>query len=130
MGAVLFYFFGLTPAFFIYGLMTCALITVTFVDIERREIPDVISIPGILAGILLVTAFRLDGDHMGSGINSLIGVLVGGGSMFLLGYIGELIFKKDALGGGDIKLMAMIGAFLGWKLNAPASPKFPTCLSR
>lgn len=113
---ILFSLLGLTPAFFIYTLFSLALLTVSVIDMERREIPDVISLPGIVMGILLVTLFRLRGDLVSSLIDSLLGVLVGGGSMFLLGYLGELVFKKDALGGGDIKLMGMIGAFLGWKL--------------
>jgi len=47
---------------------------------------------------------------------SVIGVLVGGGSIYLMGTLGEWVFKKEAMGGGDVKLLAMIGAFLGWKL--------------
>ncbi len=117
-GMLLLYYFSVTPAFFIYWSFTLALITIVAIDIEHQEIPDVISIPGIFAGMILMTAFRLDGSpsYAGSFFNSLIGVLVGGGSMFLLGVVGELVFRKEALGGGDVKLMGMIGAFLGWKL--------------
>ncbi len=46
---------------------------------------------------------------------SLIGFLVGGGTIFAMGMLGEIIFRKEAMGGGDVKLLAMIGAFLGWK---------------
>jgi leader peptidase (prepilin peptidase)/N-methyltransferase len=86
--------------------------------LEYREIPDVISIPGIFIGMVLMTVFRLDGSdaHVRSFLNSAFGILAGAGSMFLLGFLGELIFRKEALGGGDVKLMGMIGAFLGWKL--------------
>ena len=45
-----------------------------------------------------------------------LGVLVGGGSNYLMGVLGDLIFRKESMGGGDVKLMAMVGAFLGWKL--------------
>lgn len=116
--AGLLYYFSITPAFFIYWLFTCMLIVVIFVDIEHQEIPDVISIPGVFLGIILITAFRIDpsGEYVKAFLNSFLGALVGGGSMFLMGYIGEIIFKKEALGGGDVKLMAMIGAFIGWKL--------------
>ncbi|MFH1837570.1 MAG: prepilin peptidase [Candidatus Omnitrophota bacterium] len=118
LSAVLFYYFSLTAAFFVYWLFASSLMIVTFIDIEYQEIPDEISIPGIFVGIALVTFFKLDasGQHVPALINSALGVLAGGGSMFLLGMIGELIFRKEALGGGDVKLMAMIGAFLGWKL--------------
>ncbi|NQT32087.1 MAG: prepilin peptidase [Candidatus Omnitrophica bacterium] len=104
--------------FFVYAFFTAILIAIIFIDIEHQEIPDIISIPGIVVGILLTTIFRTDGStaYMGSFLNSAFGVLAGGGSMFLLGVFGELVFKKEALGGGDVKLMGMIGAFLGWKL--------------
>jgi leader peptidase (prepilin peptidase)/N-methyltransferase len=67
--------------------------------------------------ILYTAAAAIDHVPLGGALlNSFLGVLVGGGSMFLLGFFGELIFRKESLGGGDVKLMAMIGAFLGWKL--------------
>ncbi|MFH1798039.1 MAG: prepilin peptidase [Candidatus Omnitrophota bacterium] len=115
---LLFHYFSFTPAFFVYCLLTCVLIVVTFIDLERQEIPDVFSLPGIFVGIALVTVFKFGGcgTYLSSFVNSISGVLAGGASMFLLGFFGELIFKKEALGGGDVKLMAMIGAFIGWKL--------------
>jgi leader peptidase (prepilin peptidase)/N-methyltransferase len=114
----LLYYFALTPKFFVYWFFSCALITIVAIDIEHQEIPDVISIPGIIIGLLLMTLLKLDGAdvYLKSFFNSLFGILAGGGSMFLLGVVGELVFKKEALGGGDVKLMGMIGAFLGWKL--------------
>ncbi len=117
-GIGLLYYFSPGPRFFAYWLFTCALIIIAFVDIEKKEIPDVISIPGIFAGMALMTFLRLDasGAYGRSFLNSALGVLAGGGSMLLLGLFGELIFRKEALGGGDVKLMGMIGAFLGWKL--------------
>ncbi|MFH1846402.1 MAG: prepilin peptidase [Candidatus Omnitrophota bacterium] len=113
-----FYHYSVGVSFFCYWLFLCMLIVVTFIDFEYQEIPDVISLPGILVGLALMTVFRLDGSqrYLGSFLNSFIGIIAGGGSMFLLGMFGELIFKKEALGGGDVKLMAMIGAFIGWKL--------------
>ena len=47
---------------------------------------------------------------------SLLGVLVGGGSIYLMGMLGDFLFKKESMGGGDVKLMAMVGAFMGWKM--------------
>jgi leader peptidase (prepilin peptidase)/N-methyltransferase len=49
-------------------------------------------------------------------VNSLLGALAGGGLVYLTGVLGKLAFKKESMGGGDVKLMAMLGAFLGWKL--------------
>lgn len=110
--------FSLSVAFVVYFIYACALIIVVFVDIERREIPDEISIPGIFVGILLMMLVNYGSPRMllDSALNSILGAIVGWGSMFLLAVVGELIFRKEALGGGDMKLMAMIGAFLGWKL--------------
>ena len=51
---------------------------------------------------------------------SVLGALAGGASIYIIGFLGELAFKKEAMGGGDVKLMAMIGSFLGWKLVALA----------
>ncbi|MFC1624067.1 prepilin peptidase, partial [Candidatus Omnitrophota bacterium] len=49
-------------------------------------------------------------------INSILGALIGGGTIYLMGFLGKIVFKKEAMGGGDVKLMAMLGAFLGWKM--------------
>jgi len=70
----------------------------------------VISLPGIVVGILgsLVVpenSFRV----------SLIGTISGGGSLFLVAIAYQWLFKREGMGGGDVKLLAMIGAFLGWK---------------
>jgi len=48
-------------------------------------------------------------------LNSLLGIIAGGGIIFLIALAGLAIFKKEAMGGGDVKLSAMIGAFIGWK---------------
>ncbi len=114
----LLYYLGLSISFFIYWLFSCALIAIIFIDIEHQIVPDVISIPGMFAGIVLIAAnLLISGATLGEVIlTPLLGVIAGGGSMYLMGFFGELVFKKEALGGGDVKLMAMIGAFLGWKL--------------
>jgi leader peptidase (prepilin peptidase)/N-methyltransferase len=54
--------------------------------------------------------------HAYSLASSLVGFIVGGGSIYMMGLIGDIIFRKESMGGGDVKLMAMIGAFLGWKI--------------
>ena len=118
MTMVLYYYFSLCGMFFAYLILTYILIIIVFVDIERQEVPDVLSIPGIPLGIILVAVMTaVDGGPIVKALlNSFLGVLVGGGSMFLLGILGEFVFRKESLGGGDVKLMGMIGAFLGWKL--------------
>jgi leader peptidase (prepilin peptidase)/N-methyltransferase len=70
----------------------------------------VISLPGI--GIGLLVSFLLPQITF---LNSLMGILLGGGSLFLVATLYQWLFKREGLGGGDVKLLAMIGAFLGWK---------------
>jgi leader peptidase (prepilin peptidase)/N-methyltransferase len=116
---LLFLYFGLTAKFFILWFLSSALIVASFIDLRFHEIPDVITLPGIVIGIVLAGLYPpLMGKagNLSSFLDSVFGVLVGGGSIYLAGFIGEFIFKKESMGGGDVKLLAMIGAFIGWKL--------------
>jgi len=116
---LLFMRFGMTAKFFAYAAFVSGLIVATFVDFEIQEIPDQVSIGGIAAGLILAAIFPsiFDTASRFAGIlNSILGVAVGGGSIYAMGVLGKLVFRKEAMGGGDVKLMAMIGAFLGWKL--------------
>ncbi len=116
----LFLSFGFTPKFFAYSALTFGLIVATFVDFQIQEIPDEISIGGIVLGLLLSFAFPSilgDESRWRALLSSFLGVITGGGMIYLLGLTGEAIFKKEAMGGGDVKLLAMIGAFLGWKFT-------------
>ncbi|MFN3740161.1 MAG: prepilin peptidase [Thermodesulfovibrionales bacterium] len=94
-----------------------SLIVITFIDLEHMIIPDIITIPGTFTGIALSLLipdpfFRL--ERLGL-MNSLTGALTGFLLFFIIAIIGSWIFRKEAMGGGDVKLMAMIGAFTGWK---------------
>lgn len=105
-------YFGLTPAFFFSLIFISALIVVSFIDIEFQIIPDVISIPLIALGVVF-TVFFHDGSEMLSGLwRSLTGILVGGGCLLLVS-----ILSKGGMGGGDIKLNAAVGAWIGWKAS-------------
>ena len=106
----LFWRFGLTPEAFGYAALYSALIVVTGTDLSHRIIPDAVTLPGIAIG-LLSGAFVLPVGLL----NSLAGMLVGGGILLCLAWLSPLLFGKEGMGGGDIKLMAMVGAFLGWK---------------
>jgi leader peptidase (prepilin peptidase)/N-methyltransferase len=91
----------------------------TFADLETQEIPDEVSLGGLAAGLILSAAFPAVMDAYSwhaALIRSFLGAMAGAGSIYLMGFFGELVFRKEAMGGGDIKLMAMIGSFLGWKL--------------
>ncbi len=101
---------GLTWVFISLLAFAAALIAITFIDLDHRIIPDVISIPGIGIGLLL--SFVLPTISIK---DSVIGILAGGGTLFGVAYIYEAITKREGMGGGDVKLLAMIGAWLGWK---------------
>jgi leader peptidase (prepilin peptidase)/N-methyltransferase len=101
---------GLTASFFASFSFAAALVVITFIDLDHRIIPDVISLPGIGMGFLL--SFFLPAA---SWTDSLIGLLAGGGSLYLVAVAYEALTKREGMGGGDVKLLAMIGAWLGWK---------------
>jgi len=102
--------FGLSLSFLFYFAFISALTVVTVIDLYHQIIPDVISLPGIGVGLLaslLIPELTF--------WNSLIGILLGGGSLFMVATLYQWFFKREGMGGGDVKLLAMIGAFLGWK---------------
>lgn len=103
----------------IYMIFTCAMVVVAFIDLKHYIIPNEISLPGIPIGLLLslAPAWWTDGQLVaGSFLDSLIGCLVGGGVLYIIGRLSLLILKKEGMGGGDVKLLGMVGAFLGWKM--------------
>ncbi len=129
LAACVFLRFGLSASAFIYAGLGFALIVITFIDLEYRIIPDVISVSGIGLGLLLsalVPALHppevlwpwdgLVGAFPARMLDSLSGVVLGGGLLWGLGTVWEVLFRKEAMGGGDVKLAAMMGAFLGWQL--------------
>lgn len=118
VGVLLFLKYSICYDFFIYCLLSYSLIVISFIDLEHQLVPDVISLPGILLGLVLMSFFsgNTPGFIPDAFLDSLFGILAGGLSIFFMGLLGSILFKKEAMGGGDVKLMAMIGAFIGWKL--------------
>jgi leader peptidase (prepilin peptidase)/N-methyltransferase len=120
--------------FAVQALLVAALVAVTFIDIDFRIIPDKIDIPGML--LAPVASALVPALHLGRGdletlgiaavdpaasprlyaaLASVLGIAVGGGIIWLIGILGTIAFKKDAMGFGDVKLLAMIGGYVGWK---------------
>jgi leader peptidase (prepilin peptidase) / N-methyltransferase len=83
---------------------------VSVIDLEHRLIPDEISLSGIVVGMVLAASTPLIPF-----LDAFLGLLLGGGSLLLVGIAYEAVRKQEGIGGGDIKLLAMIGAFTGWK---------------
>lgn len=110
MALFLFWKFGLTLKFLAAFIFVSALILITFIDIDYQIIPDVISLPGIPI-CFLMAVFIMNLSFM----DALLGLLIGGGSLYLVAVLYELATKREGMGGGDIKLLALMGAFLGWK---------------
>lgn len=107
---VLYGYFDLSIPFLLACLFTYALIVITIIDYHHKIIPNVISLPGIPIG-LLCSLFVPWTDIQ----SSLIGLIAGGGILYLVAKGYYLVRKEEGMGAGDVKLLAMIGAFLGWK---------------
>ena len=113
---VLFHFYGFTVSLFLFCFLSFCLIVISGIDFYCRIIPDIFPLMLAAAGIL----FSFFNETLGSSylqrvLNSLIGLFVGGGFLLLIGVLGQFMFKKEAMGGGDVKLMAGVGAIIGWE---------------
>ena len=87
-----------------YLILCSGLVVITFIDLEHKIIPDKITYPGIVAGLIISLFSR-------SFLSSLFGLAIGGGILYLI-----VVLSRGGMGGGDVKLAAMLGAFLGWRL--------------
>jgi leader peptidase (prepilin peptidase)/N-methyltransferase len=98
--------FGPTLDAVVAAALLAVLVAVTAIDLERQIIPDVITLPGILAGVLANLA-----TSRVPWLESLLGIVVGGGVFLVI-----ILASGGGMGAGDMKLGAMLGAFLGWKV--------------
>lgn len=101
---------GFGPELIVYWALSYVLLVVSFIDLDTRIIPDKVTIPGIVIGLVAAPILGLT-----TPLGSLLGAVAGGGGLYLVAVAGALAFKKESMGGGDIKLAAMLGAFLGWR---------------
>ena len=108
-----------------------SLIVITFIDLDHQIIPDAITLPGMLVGLTLAPFFMYPltdplpfhleslvphaGHYLTGFLNSLIGLFLGGAPLFAIGWIWEKLRGVEAMGGGDVKFMGMVGSFFGWK---------------
>ncbi len=115
--------FRVRPEFAVYSALFSVLIIISFIDIEHWVIPDELSVPGTVIGLLLSAAYpRLQGEvsRLPALRDSFFGMIFGFVSLYLIGVLGKIVYKKEAMGGGDLMLFMFIGAFLGWKLTVVA----------
>lgn len=114
------------PLVAIVGMLFIAfLICSTFIDLDHMIIPDRFSIGGMVIGVLISFAVpALHGieptgipviAHIESGVQAMIGALIGAGLVYWISVLGEIVFRKPAMGEGDVKFVGFIGAFCGWQ---------------
>jgi leader peptidase (prepilin peptidase)/N-methyltransferase len=137
LALLFYYFFYAVPdltilqsllLFLLYSYVICGMIVVTFVDIDFRIIPDEITLTGIPLVILFSALFpykihgewllqvRIPGEPYITGLLTAgLGAFIGGGILWSVGVIGKILLKKEAMGFGDVKYLAMIGGLLGWQ---------------
>ncbi len=101
---------GLTWLTLEYFVFVFGLVTASFIDIDHFLLPDILTIPGTLAGLL---GGFLNPER--SFLESLLGFLFGFSILWFIGYAYRFLRKQDGVGGGDLKLLGWIGAVLGWK---------------
>lgn len=106
----LYHKFGLTIEGFGYFLFCAALVVIIWIDIYHQIIPDILSLPGIVIGFLFsfITPYVTPQS-------SILGILLGAGVLYAVAYLYFIIRKQEGMGMGDVKLLGMIGAFLGYQ---------------
>ena len=129
-----FFKFGFSLDTLFYTILIYSLLVITLIDLKHMIIPNVITIPGAVIGLLynaLMTDWGRSRDLLGAFgfslenffgvlnevpfLDSVFGLIIGGGLLFLIAFLYVIIRKTEGMGMGDVKLLAMIGAFLGWK---------------
>jgi len=101
--------YALTPLLAVRLLFACSMIVLFVIDLQHRILPNVITVPGVVVG--LAASLWLPPGWL----SSSLGLLLGGGSLFLIGEVYYRTRGVEGMGMGDVKMLAMIGAFLGWK---------------
>ncbi len=101
--------YGITFQFLSYGILILFLIPISFIDIDKGLVLNKLTILCFILGVLLILGFQIE-----TWKNSLFGAIGGGGIIWLMGVLGKMIFRKDSLGFGDVKLLVTIGVYVGF----------------
>ncbi len=126
---------GFSAPAFINSLFLAAVVVLVFIDYDHQILPNVITIPGTVAGLVLAPwqspGFFSDSITRGASsilplvepegavmhlTGSFLGVLAGGGSLYLVAFAYQVVRRRQGLGMGDVKMMAMVGAVAGWRI--------------
>jgi leader peptidase (prepilin peptidase)/N-methyltransferase len=99
-----------------YWILASLLVACAGIDYDRGIIPDKLTFPGLALGLIFSVTLLRVGSLEGSILQSILGMCVGGGSLFAIAALYRLLRKREGMGGGDVMLMAMVGAFLGFRL--------------
>ncbi|PKN32734.1 MAG: prepilin peptidase [Deltaproteobacteria bacterium HGW-Deltaproteobacteria-19] len=110
LGLTLFKLFGLGLPFLAAFLFVSALVVITFIDLDHQIIPHAITLPGIpICFLMAVFIMRIPA------VDSFLGIMIGAGTLYFVAVYFEAITGREGMGGGDVNLLAMMGAFFGWK---------------
>lgn len=106
--------FGPTPLFLVYLYFALNLVALTYIDLDHQLLPDRMTLSGLIIGLAVAPMLELDHPLEAAG-EALLGAFIGGGILYAVAWGYEKATGREGMGGGDIKLLAMIGAFLGWQ---------------
>ncbi len=108
--------FGITLDFYVYTAFLCLVVIITFIDIDFQIIPNILLLIGLIPAVIPMLTGGLELVP-----RYLIGMVGFGGGFYLLGLVGKLVFKQEAMGMGDVKYAAVFGLLLGWQLALVAT---------
>ena len=107
----LFYYFGVSVTFFLYSFLTVIIVMEAFVDIKAQILPNSLNFVGFIVGIIYAYFTCL--QNMLAGLNLILGLFTGAGIFLLIAAFALIVYKKEGMGLGDVKLMGMLGLYFG-----------------